>query len=65
MMDELLKHFGGQAALAKALNVTRGAVCQWVTSGSIPAFRAIEIEQLTRGEFKAVDLVVGGDKWAL
>ena len=65
MMDELLEYFGGQAALAKALNVTRGAVCQWVASGGVPAFRAIEIEQLTHGKFKAVDLVTGGDKWAL
>lgn len=61
-MDELLEYFGGQAGLAKALSVTRGAVCQWVASGEIPAFRAIEIEQISRGKFKAVDLVRGGGK---
>lgn len=59
-MKELLEYFGGQAALAKALNVTRGAVCQWVAAGSLPPFRAIEVEQITRGKFKAVDLIEGG-----
>lgn len=60
-MEELLEYFGGQAALAKALDVTRGAVSQWVAAGALPPFRAIEVEMITRGKFKAVDLVEGGE----
>lgn len=57
-MKQLIKHFGSQTALAKILNVDRAAVSQWLVSG-IPPKRAIEIEELTQGKFKAVDLVRG------
>lgn len=62
IIDEILIHFGGAAMLAKALKVSPPAVSQWVNSGDIPPFRAIEIELLTGGKFRAVDIVKGGTK---
>lgn len=59
MIDEILAHFGSAAMLARALKVSPPAVSQWISSGEIPPFRAIEIEQITRGKFKAVDMIKG------
>lgn len=56
MFDEICNYFGNQARLAKALNVTRVAVSIWKREG-IPAARAIEIEKLTEGRFKAVEII--------
>ena len=56
MIEEILDHFGGVAKLARKLGVRSPAVSQWRTNG-IPADRAIEIERLTDGKFKAVDIV--------
>ena len=55
-MDNVIKYFGSQAALAKALKVDRAAVSQWLKNG-IPPKRAIEIEILTNGELKAGNLI--------
>ena len=38
---------GGKARLAELLNVTRGAVTNWIARG-VPAERAPDIEQLSR-----------------
>jgi adenylosuccinate lyase len=56
MIEEIIKHFGTQYRLAKVLKVERAAVNAWVKSGVIPPKRAIEIEVLTNGKFKAVDI---------
>lgn len=56
MLDEICKHFGGQSALAEALGVDRSAVTQWKTDG-VPAFRAVQIEGITKGKFRAVDIL--------
>ena len=56
-LEKVIEHFGSQSALANTLGITQGAVSQWVSDGSIPPARAIEIEVITKGEFKAVDLV--------
>lgn len=42
--------------MARALGVTRGRVQQWKRGESIPALRAMQIERLTKGKFKASDL---------
>ena len=55
-MDEIIKHFGGKAALAKALNVERSAVSWWLREG-LPSGRAVEIERMTGGIFKAIEIV--------
>ena len=54
----VLKHYDGDTeAFAKSLGVTRGAIYQWLDAGHVPASRAIQIERLTRGKFKAIELV--------
>ena len=55
--EELINHFGNQAKLAKALNVTRQAITLWKMADTIPPGNAVEIERITDGKFKAVDLV--------
>lgn len=59
MFEQLFNYFGGQNKLAGKLDVTTQAVSQWVKDGKIPAARAIEIEKMTGGEFKAVNLAGG------
>jgi len=56
MIDKIIKHFGSQDALARCLFVDKSAISQWKLAG-IPPARAIEIERITFGKFKAVDIV--------
>ena len=56
MIKKIILHFGSIAATARALGVSPAAVSQWVANGRIPPQRAIEVEQLSRGKFKAVDI---------
>jgi len=56
MIKNIILHFGSIAATARALGVSPAAVSQWVANGRIPPQRAIEVEQLSRGKFKAVDI---------
>lgn len=58
-MDKLIGHFASQSGLARALKVDPAAVSQWLSAGRIPPRRAIEIEMITGGKFKAVDLIGG------
>jgi len=55
VFQKLISHFGSHSNLARALGVTRVAVTLWGTEG-IPATRAIQIERITGGKFKAVDI---------
>jgi len=48
---------GGQSVAARRLGVSPQAVDQWMMRGSVPPARAIRIEQLTKGKYKAQDLV--------
>ena len=63
-MDEVIKYFGGQRGVAGALGVSDAAVSQWVAAGGLPPKRAIEVERLTLGLFRAVDITVdmGGEE---
>jgi DNA-binding transcriptional regulator YdaS (Cro superfamily) len=54
---ELVAYFGTQDKMADALEVTQGAVSQWIATGGLPARRAIEVERITKGRFKALDIV--------
>ena len=57
IFEELLAHFETQAEIARALGVTRSAVSHWFRRGSIPAEQAIQIEIVTGGKIRAVELV--------
>ena len=49
--------FGSQVAIANALMVSEPAVSQWFSQGWVPPARAIQIEEITRGDVKASDIV--------
>lgn len=53
--DEVIAHFGSKNNLSKALGISRPAVARW--KDYIPKGRAYQIEVLTKGKFKAKDLV--------
>lgn len=55
-LDKLKAHFGSYSELAKALGITRQAINDWRVKGAIPSGCAIEIERLTEGKFKAIEL---------
>jgi len=57
-LAQAIKFFGNQTIMANILGVTDAAVSQWVAEGEMPPKRAMQIEQLTKGEIKAFDLVV-------
>lgn len=44
----IIKRLGGPQAIARALGITHGAVCQWQTR-KIPAERCPELEALAKG----------------
>lgn len=53
----LLKHFGSQAKLRKALGVTAPTVSEWFSGDRpIPPLRAFQIEALTDGKIKAATI---------
>lgn len=56
-MWAVIKHYGSQRNLAKALNLTEGAVSQWFIAGYLPPAQAIRIEKAMGGHVKAADLV--------
>ena len=56
-LQSVIKHYGSQRALARALCVTEGAVSHWFKDGCFPPAKAIVIEKATNGKVKAVDLV--------
>ena len=51
-LDEVIAWAGSQAALAKLLGCSSANISLWHKSG-IPANRAVQIERLTSGKFKA------------
>jgi DNA-binding transcriptional regulator YdaS (Cro superfamily) len=57
LIAKVVKHYGSQRALARAMCVTEGAVSHWVKNGAIPSDRAIRIETAMRGRVKAAQLV--------
>ena len=61
MLKEIIKWFGSQVELARKLGVTQAAVAQWVADAKVPPYRAIQIERITDGQFKAVD-IIGDDR---
>jgi len=57
MFNELIEYFGSRKALYEALGITRQALFQFEAQGYLPAVRAIEVEKITEGKFKAGDLI--------
>ena len=55
-MEQIIEFFGSKAALARALGVEKPSVSYWLENG-LPPRRAIEIERLTEGKIKAIDIM--------
>lgn len=52
LIDDVIKFFGSQAKLAKALDVSQSAVSQWLNNrAKISADNAEDVEKLTGGKF--------------
>lgn len=51
--SQLIAHFDGIAAAARALKVSPPSISQWIESGRIPIDRQCQIELVTGGALKA------------
>ena len=49
--DEVIQHYGSQAATARALNIKQASVAEW--KQGIPLTRQFQIEVLTEGVLRA------------
>ena len=50
----IILYLGGPDRMASKLGVTVGAISHWKTADLIPADRAIQIEEITKGKLRAV-----------
>lgn len=57
VLNRIIKHYGSQRNLARALCVTEGAVSQWVAAGWFPAAQAVRIERAMVSGVRAVEMV--------
>lgn len=60
MIKSIVDHFGGVSETARLLGVSAPAVSQWIKHNRIPPARAVQIEVLSKGKFKAADMLQGG-----
>jgi hypothetical protein len=51
IISEILKHFGGQRALARRLGCTSQAINMWRRGDFIPLVRAYQIQSLSDGKW--------------
>ena len=56
-VDRLVALFGSQAEVARQFRLDRAVVNNWVKSGYVPARWAMEVEQASRGEITAVEVL--------
>jgi hypothetical protein len=56
VLDQVVAHFGSKSRLARAVGTTRQAINGWRARGVVPPSKAIRIEMITGGKFKALDL---------
>ena len=55
-IETVIDWFGSQSECARRLGVNRAAVSQWMVEGGFPAARALQIEAMSNGAFRAVDI---------
>lgn len=48
-IERAINEVGGQTAMARLLNIRPQSVQSWVSSGSVPIARAVEVERATGG----------------
>lgn len=52
-IEQVIKFFGSQVALAEALGVQQPAVSMWKSRGRIPHLQQLRLEHITHGKLKA------------
>lgn len=57
MIKRVIDRLGGVAVTARLLGVSQPAVSQWLRDGRFPPARAVQIEAITGGQFRAADLL--------
>ena len=57
LKKDAIDHFGGQAELARALNIKTQSITDW--GDCVPPLRQIQIEKITHGALKASPDVFG------
>ncbi|MGA1296233.1 MAG: Cro/CI family transcriptional regulator [Burkholderiaceae bacterium] len=50
--QDLLKHYGTQAKIARAFGVTDAAVLKWLRSGELPALRVYQAREMLKAAQK-------------
>lgn len=55
--ERLVLLFGSQAEVARRFRLDRAVVSNWVKSGYVPARWAMEVEHVSGGEIKALDIL--------
>ena len=55
-LERLRMYYGSQRALADVLGVSEVSVSKWMKKGMVPPRRALEIELITGGDIRAVEL---------
>lgn len=56
-VERLVEIFGSQAELARRLSVDRAVISNWIKVGYVPARWAMEVEHLSEGAIRAVDVL--------
>jgi DNA-binding transcriptional regulator YdaS (Cro superfamily) len=55
--ERLVEVFGSQAEVARAFQLDRAVVHNWVKTGYVPARWAAEVERVTRGRISALEIL--------
>ena len=55
--ERLVEMFGSQADVARAFQLDRAVVHNWVKTGYVPARWAGEVERVTQGRISALDVI--------
>ncbi len=56
MIDEVIKYFGSRKKLYTVLNASKSACSYWVKDGYLPTDKALLVEFITNGKFKALEI---------
>lgn len=52
-IEQVIKYFGSQVEVAKALGVQQPTISNWRTRGRIPHLQQLRLEHITKGKLKA------------
>ena len=57
ILQAVRENWGSTCKAGAVFNVSPGAVCKWLKEGYVSLARAREIEELTGGKYRMVDMV--------